>query len=101
MKQLLARVPFTLAGISILVLYLAASALPESPVRVTLLSVVRVLIIPSYLVWLGQSIVSPALGLAPVFAALGFPLTLGLGLVPYVAADWLLSRHRRSRAAAA
>lgn len=99
----LSRVPFTLAGTLILVFFDAVSMLSASPVREALLGVARVLIIPSYAVWLGLSILGRAFGagLPGVPAQLGVVITTLTGLLPYAAADWLLSRRRRSRATAA
>jgi hypothetical protein len=100
MKRVLATIPFTLFGIATLLFFGGVSILPASSLQSSLFGVARVLIVPIYLVALAISWFMPGgvesrpLG---VPAELGVVIVILLGLLPYVAADWALSRRRRSR----
>lgn len=97
MKRLLVRFPFTIAGLLILSFYGITVALPESSTRTALLAIARVLIVPSYLVWLAIAVLTKALHLSSLGATLGVAVVSLLGLLPYVAADWIWSRRSFAR----
>lgn len=97
--------PFLIVGLLTLVLFLTVGVLS----RIGATDVVRVLawplrplIIPMYLVWLLftmllVAILGPDAPAAPLAMVL-WGLSLVAGLVPYLAADYLLRRWRRARA---
>jgi hypothetical protein len=106
MRHLLRRHAFLLLGLFTLLLFYAAPLLDQAGwtgAASGLTVLMRVLIVPMYLVWLVVSIVWVALVgpvvqpgfLATVASLLGFVA----GLVPYVCADYLLHCWRRSRRA--
>ena len=105
-RYLLSRHLFLHIGLFTLLIYAAVPILDQAGwtgVASALSIVMRVLIVPMYLVWLVVSILRVAIAgplvqpgfLATVASLLGF----AAGLVPYVCADSLLHRWRQSRRA--
>ena len=95
MREWMARHPFLLLGVVSIVLY---ATLARSGVMVGLL---RVLILPAYLMWMIVTVIQVRLGGATQLpTAVGVLLLLvkfAAALLPYVAADALLDRIRRRR----
>jgi hypothetical protein len=74
---------------------------PSPSVREIFVGVVRVLIVPIYLVWMLIAIVQVAVagphGLPQPLATLLWVFSMVAGLAPYALVDYVLDRARRSR----
>jgi len=95
--------PFLTLGCFTLMLFLLVEALQRQDAVVAserLAGLMRVLIIPMYLVWLVVTIITVALagpdGLPGLFGWLLRALQFAVGLAPYVLADYFLRRWRSS-----
>jgi hypothetical protein len=93
MQYLLRRHVFLLIGLLTLGLFFVVAGIdaPDAgPATHALAVLMRILIVPMYLVWMLFAIAVHT-GLPPVFSGIG----LIAGLVPYILADWVLQRMRQ------
>jgi hypothetical protein len=101
MRHLLRRHAFLLFGIVTLCLFFPVAALDQAGVGYahTPAAVLRVLIVPIYLVWFLLAILNVALSrvLPMPLVTLVSTITMLAGLAPYALLDYCLDRRRRSR----
>jgi peptidoglycan/LPS O-acetylase OafA/YrhL len=96
LSYVLRRHVFLLAGILTMGLFFLVAGLNNTG---ALAAVMRVLIVPMYLVWLLLTVVLVAIfgpgGMPQPFAEVMSVISFAAGLAPYVLADYLLNRRRR------
>jgi len=106
MRKVFPRHLFLVAGLLSFSLYLVVAVLEEAGLNEAghaLAGLMRVLIVPMYLVWLLTSMAQVAVigpvGLPPPFGVVVGGIGMVAGFAPYVLADYALDRWRRCRAA--
>ena len=101
MRHGLRRHAFLLFGVVTLCLFFPVAALDQAGVGYAHIPavVLRVLIVPIYLVWFLLTILNVAVSrvLPMPFVTLVSIITMFAGLAPYVLLDYCLDRRRRSR----